>query len=288
MSKRHEIGAFRATWNSFFNVNASYFPRFRDADGKYEQIDDEQIIHGIAQSLANVAPPADPKPYLDRGRETLNEVKSLTEYQDQKVTRLLTIVAFLSALSGALFSRFADAYPLQASLTQLGWSGFGLLIGSAYASFGLFALTAVGGALVVFHATRTRFRYPDPDPVAPGAAPRKPDSYLFFPGIIKVTPVEWARSFLSPPPAGSNATPLDPGLPMHYMKNYILESYLVAAKVADKLRYLQPAQNILAFSVRMLLIWVILFAATLIAVPSTATRPDPPAGPSHGYLAPHA
>lgn len=288
MSKKHEIGAFRAVFNSFWNFNASYFPRFRNAVGKYEQIEDEQIIQDIVNTLANLALPEDPKPYLDRGRETLDEVKTLTEYQDQKATRLLTIVAFLSALSGALFSRFADAYPLQASFAHLGWSRSGILVVCAYAFFGLFALSAVGGALVVFHATRTRFKYADPEPPQPGANPRKPGSYLFFPGIIKVTPVDWAKSFLSPPAAGSAGTPPDPRLPMQYLKNYIVESYLVAAKVADKLRYLQPAQNILAFSVRMLLIWVLLFAVTMTVVPTTQAKSDLPAGPSHSVLSPRA
>src|SRR3546814_8657086 len=52
------------------------------------------------------------------GRETLDEVKSLTEYQDQKETRLLTIITFLSALSSILFARFVASHPLHANFAQ--------------------------------------------------------------------------------------------------------------------------------------------------------------------------
>src|SRR3984885_5352250 len=46
----------------------------------------------------------------DVARASLNEVKGLTEYEDGKVSRLLTVVAFLSAVVGAAFTRFAGDY----------------------------------------------------------------------------------------------------------------------------------------------------------------------------------
>src|SRR5436190_2212137 len=46
----------------------------------------------------------------DAARASLNEVKALTEYEDGKVSRLLTVVAFLSAVIGAAFTRFASEY----------------------------------------------------------------------------------------------------------------------------------------------------------------------------------
>src|SRR3546814_10076355 len=55
---------------------------------------------------------------------------------------------------------------------------------------------------------------------------------------------------------------------LRYLRNYIVESYLVAAKVAEKLRYLQPAQIILSWSIRILLVWLILVAATMALVPA--------------------
>jgi hypothetical protein len=49
----------------------------------------------------------------DAARASLNEVKALTEYEDGKVSRLLTVVAFLSAVVAAVFTRrFASAMPI--------------------------------------------------------------------------------------------------------------------------------------------------------------------------------
>src|SRR4051812_13339301 len=60
-----------------------------------------------------------PRESLDRTHEgakaSLAEVKALTEYEDGKVSRLLTIVAFLSAVVGAVFTRFVTDFP---------WPGF--------------------------------------------------------------------------------------------------------------------------------------------------------------------
>ncbi|RWK56805.1 hypothetical protein [Mesorhizobium sp.] len=55
---------------------------------------------------------------MDLARESLDEVKALTDYRDGKATRLLTIITFLSALAGVLFGKLADLYPLHASLAQ--------------------------------------------------------------------------------------------------------------------------------------------------------------------------
>jgi hypothetical protein len=52
-----------------------------------------------------------------------------------------------------------------------------------------------------------------------------------------------------------------------YFKNHTTESYLVAAKVADKLRYLMPAQEILAWSLRMLLLWILVGSVTFAIIP---------------------
>jgi hypothetical protein len=43
-------------------------------------------------------------------RASLVEVKALTEYEDGKVSRLMTVVAFISAVVGAVFTIFASHY----------------------------------------------------------------------------------------------------------------------------------------------------------------------------------
>jgi hypothetical protein len=117
--------------------------------------------------------------------------------------------------------------------------------------------------MVTFHATRTRFKYPKLDAHAQAQAPSHPASYLFYSAIIELKPETWASSFTS-----ENGSKIEPNIPLRFFRNYIVESYLVAAKVADKLRYLHPAQDILAFSIRALLIWLILLSVTAVLVPA--------------------
>jgi hypothetical protein len=260
-----KLGWFCAVINAFLNRRVSHYPRFKNDRDEIELISDPAIIEQIAKAIENLSStPDELASYLDRGRETLDEVKGLTEYQDQKATRLLTIITFLSALSGALYSRFVDSYPLPAMVTRYGLNSLkGVLVGATHVSFGLFAISVICGAMVIFHATRTRFKYPELDAEAPGHRRSRPGSYLFYSDIIELRPARWAASFT----ANQAGSTLDSELPLQYLKNYIAESYLVAAKVADKLRYLKPAQDILAFSIRVLLIWLIFLGVTAAVVP---------------------
>ena len=66
---------------------------------------------------------------------------------------------------------------------------------------------------------------------------------------------------------------LRPDLKIEYLKNYVAEAYLIAAKTADKLRYLQPAQSLLAWSLRCLLIYIVLLAYTQWTTPPTKAPP---------------
>lgn len=188
---------------------------------------------------------------IDLAKTSLTEVKAQTEYQDQKATRLLTVTTFLSALSGALFASFSASYPLAlADRLDTGWR---LVLIGAYLTFVLFVLAAVAGALVTFHATRTRFKYSKEATAKRQAGPTR--SFLFFREMIGVSPEGWAKSFVE---VGQGGPVLRPQLKEEYFKNYVMESYLVAAKTADKLRYLGPAQSLLAWALRCLLLFVIL------------------------------
>jgi hypothetical protein len=162
---------------------------------------------------------------------------------------LLTIISFLSALAAALFTRFSAIYSLQSYLIgpRINWQATGVVV--SYILFGAFVLCAVGGALVVFFATQTRFKWPKR-----GDSPR---SRLFYAGILSASPSAWAKSFVDDSKQPKEfVSPAQ--LQMAYTKDYLLEGYLVAAKVADKLRYLEPAQRLLYIAVKILLAWVIL------------------------------
>lgn len=144
-----------------------------------------------------------------------------------------------------------------------------LLVALCYVSFAAFLILAVSGALVVFHATRARFKYPTIQTQAIEGSSHRIKSYLFYSGIIEVPPEHWARSFVEESEGGRSKPSSAIGL--QYLKNYIVESYLVASKVADKLRYLTPAQDLQALSIKMLFLWLILSGITAVAV-------EPPKG----------
>jgi hypothetical protein len=263
------LGRLSAIWHAFRDRDVSHYPRFVDDAGREQQITDEDVIRRIVSRLSRLKDyQADEiEFYLKRGRESLNEVKGLTEYEDQKATRNLTIITFLSALAGVLFSRFADSYPLRSVIDDVGVASIdGLLIAANYLLFFVFAVCAVSGALIVFHATRIRFKYPKLTTLTLHENKEQAKSYLFYSPIIQILPERWAESFLDDIGADAESK-LHQGLGTSYLKNYIVESYLVATKVADKLRYLMPAQDILSWSIRALLVWLFAYGLATALVP---------------------
>jgi len=276
MSKDHGeevpgLGWFGAIVCAVTNRPVDHFPR-RVGDQGVEGIKSTQILQEIEAELENLVKGEDAEALANlvaRGRETLNEVKALTEYEDQKAARLLTIVTVFTALAGVLFNAFSSAHPVQFWGGASAWSQFFVVI--VYGLFGLFVVSVVCGALVIFHANKVRFRYPSRTNTNPGS---KPKSYLFFVSIVGVNPADWASSFVQA--RGARTVPRN-GLSLQYAKNYIAESYLVAAKVADKMRYLEPAQAILGFALRVLLAWLVAAAAVSIFQPAKEkdVRPAP-------------
>lgn len=290
MTDGRTLGILGALGGALFNVGLDHFPR-PAAGGAGDGSSAETIVPDLAAAMGGWgllpgAADCDVDEALDFARASLAEVKSATEYQDGKASRLLTVTSFVSALAGFLFNTFWAGYPL-ASLHPRA-DAWHLLPAAAYALFLLFVLFALGGAVVTFHATRTRFKFP--------AGPKAgndggPASRLFHGGIVAVPPEVWVRSFVSD--AGGRAAFRD--LKLAYLRDYVGETYLVAAKTADKLRYLQPAQSMLSTALRCLLLFTLAFAATLVLLPPTrpAARPttvvlDQSGGPARVVVQPPA
>ena len=94
--ERHNVGRRGATirysargLEAFFECDVSHYPRFLADNGKETKVDENEIVTRIAAELNKLTesksnPPGD---NLTRARESLNEVKALTEYEDQKATR---------------------------------------------------------------------------------------------------------------------------------------------------------------------------------------------------------
>ncbi|HEY4211625.1 MAG TPA: hypothetical protein VGM84_09110 [Steroidobacteraceae bacterium] len=196
----------------------------------------------------------------DVARASLNEVKALTEYEDGKVSRLLTIVAFLSAVIGAAFTRFAGDYNWPAvgaySSNMAWWLPF-----STYVAFFAYVTLVTVSVVVLLGAIRPTFNLP-----ASWKGNGKgglPPSMLFYKGILDVTARQWAEAFVQQTDAkGKN-------LKAYYAKCYIGETYLVAEKVADKLRIAAPGVGALRWAMAILLVFFLLFAVTAQCVPIT-------------------
>ncbi|MGH6648911.1 hypothetical protein [Aquabacterium sp.] len=225
-----------ALLGSLVGSDVAYYPRRADSG---ENISPEDVLDEIGKPFGSFAfSSGDPKLLLDCARNSLEEARKQTEYQDAKAGRLLTIVAFLTAAIGTVFGKFIDLYPLHNIGASA--SGTSLLVTTTYGLFGLYLFLVAAGALVTFHAMSTRFVWPGDKDQADKV---KVGSLLFFKQVIRTQPGAWGKLFVGDQDV----------LLRKYYENYAAEAYLISAKVADKLRYLDPGQRLLNLSIRVLL-----------------------------------
>ncbi|MFL6697468.1 MAG: hypothetical protein ACJ8GJ_09900 [Vitreoscilla sp.] len=239
----------RALLSALFNAETKAYPSH---EGR--RLEPREIAASIRKTLDATTPALLlDDDLLAKAKESLDEAKGQTEYQDQKVSRLLTIVAFLTAAAGAVFSKVVDSYPIDHSAL---WVHGNILVYGAYFLFFSFVLLVGAGALVSFHATRTRFVWDSTQGNLVVERDKVPKSHLFFQESVRTTPENWAKSF-----AAQRSAQL-----VEAYKGYIVEAYLVNAKIADKLRLLEPAQALLSHAIRVLLIWVFLVVLLFVFV----------------------
>ncbi|MDH4744202.1 hypothetical protein OMP43_09260 [Sphingomonas sp. CBMAI 2297] len=275
---RKPLSPIKAIYHALLGHEIDYYPRVLDG-GKPKLLDTDALTREFGDAAAHWTdlPATDDidKDRLDDAiklaRQSLDEVKDQTEYQDQKATRLLTVTTFLTAFSGVLFARMLDAYPRSSFAAQPLCSQ--VVLSASYVLFGAFVLSAVFGALITFHATRTRFKY-----VHDGEVSRDdslPRSRLFYRGILRVRPKAWALTFVTPhaDPEQKVDPVLDHALKQAYFRDLVGETYLVAAKAADKLRFLDPAQRLLAMSLTCLFLWLVSLVIVGIAVTPPPAKP---------------
>jgi hypothetical protein len=90
---------------------------------------------------------------------------------------------------------------------------------------------------------------------------------IFYKGILDVRPPLWGDAFI-------NLAENDGGLlKQYYAKNYILEAYLVAEKVAVKLAALAAGLRALRAALVILLLFFVLFGATVLTLDPTRSVP---------------
>lgn len=267
------LGPVAAMWNALWGRKADFYPLIAEG-GVVSTLDTLAMLREMEEASESWTKIKDDdvlKNALDLAKQSLAEVKAQTEYQDQKATRLLTVTTFLSALSGILFSRFEGAHPF----TTISHQSFGvscfLMLG--YVAFAAFIFFSLSGALVTFHAIRTRFKYPPTQNT--DDQDKDPRSLLFYAPMIRSRPRSWIGGWVTANAAGnaSYRPALRDDLRQRYLQHLVSETYLVAAKTADKLRYLEPAQSLLAYSLRCLFIWLLLLASLSIFAPKAPTTP---------------
>jgi hypothetical protein len=268
-SEQTAISWWRAILEAVRGGGIDHFPRIQQRNAM-RHMETEEIISQISAVLKSIDHTQSEGQSVDRilglTRESLDEVKELTEYQDAKATRLLTLLTFISALAAVVFGKFIDAFPFKEAVAHIdisNWPNILVLLG--YLGFALFAAFAVSGTLVTFHAIRTRFKYK----VKVGGS--GPKSFLFYEGMLAASPKAWAESFAD---MDDVAQPRIRDLHWMYLKNYITESYLVAAKAADKLRFLAAAQTMQAWSIKALMLFFLTAALADVVMEPTA-REDP-------------
>jgi hypothetical protein len=196
----------------------------------------------------------------DAAKASFVEVKSLTEYQDGKASRLLTVIAFLSVVVGAVFTRFSSEYA---------WPGFARPRGSpewwlpsaTYLLFIAYVVTVTLAVLFVLIAIRPTFNLPAGWRTGGGDQPK---SMLFYAGILAASAPNWAAKF--------ERLCEDNALKAEYTKCYVGEAFLVAEKVADKLSLIRFGMGALLSAMVILLLFFALFGATVIFIEPTITQ----------------
>jgi Pycsar effector protein len=198
-------------------------------------------------------------------QRSLETVTHLTEYEDDKANRILTAMAFMSAFAAVVFvvipTRYSLAIPMLLIQSKLYWQA-SLMI-ATYVAFILFVITLTIGVACALYAVRPRFNVPGtwkPD----GS---KPASNLFFEKISEVSPTDWANTFVKVDERQLLST---------YIKNSVLETYLIAQKIGLKVKWLTLGGELFFWSIVMLIVLLPLVVATL------AVIPDLPAHPASG------
>ena len=125
---------------------------------------------------------------------------------------------------------------------------------------------------------------------------------MFYQLISKAEPAAWAKQIAAWQQAAAAGGPTDDlgrHLRIAYLRDYVVESYLIACKTYDKIRYLIPAQTLMFWATRLFVVWIFVLTAVLVWVPrdktakhevqvsvAVAPAPAPSTAPDHTPAAP--
>lgn len=243
------------------NMSSAQAPETRRQKASVS-VDDQQVID-LAAELQSWTP-TEVRSLLPLAKWSLESVTHLTEYEDEKANRILTAIAFLSALVGVAFAAIAQRFPLSMSemLSNSGRQFAGALLMAVYFLFGFYFLLLTAGAVLTLWAVQPRFRLPG----VWKHTKTTPASFLFFAKILEVSGKNWANAF-----TGASADQLE----LQYVKNSILETYLIAQKIPKKLR---PLTAGVRFFIASTLVLIVLLPLCAIAVTCVGMAPSKATG----------
>lgn len=219
-----------------------------------EKAANDRTVPDIMGGLANWNPTSTDLNKLEElTRRSLESVTHLTEYEDDKANRILTAIAFVSALAGLLFALVPDRYPPKyvfGLLCNQTTSGF--ILAAIYVLFGIYAVALLIGVLFVLVAVKPRFNVPQAWKIG------SPRSFLFYQKILETSPENWGKAFKD--------RSVDE-LRLEYAKNSIVETYLIAEKIPKKLRPLNVGVRLFIFSTLVLVFAVVLLFLAMCTIP---------------------
>jgi len=180
----------------------------------------------IESQLENwVVAESDMPQLLTQTARSLDTVTKLTQYEDEKANRLLTAIAFLSAFVASLFATIPSRFP-PGSIDKIWNEGLhvrSMLLESVYILFCTYAVLVSIGVATILYGVQPRFNLPKRPSKKKG-----PKSLLFFKYIADSAPEEWGKAF---------SEPSSHDLEMRYVRNSIVETYLVAEKITLKIKW---------------------------------------------------
>lgn len=200
---------------------------------KKSQKDIEEIWAAVAQWPDN-----DAACLSSEIQQCLESVTHLTEYEDEKASRIMTAMAFVGAIVAAVHALALQYVFLHRGTVLV---VFNVLLA-------MFYILAVTGSWLVVHAIKPRFNIP----TNRGA---RPFSLHFGPEIERVTGEVWAKEFI-----GKNEVALQ----AQNAKNQIAEVKLIAHKAARKVRTLTFATTCYLVSLFILILAMITLGGTLV------------------------
>jgi len=183
---------------------------------------------------------------IELAKDSLEKVLKLTEHLDNKAVRLLTAIAFLSAMSATLYSGvYRNVQLADFAATGSYRSALVALFHGIYLFYGIFVCIGAGGTI---YGIFPRFNIQPAWRRSQHHTGAAPSSFLFAPKITESGPSVWAKAFVK---ADAKSLIVD------YAKNYIHETYLVSEKIETKMNKSRLGLLALCVAPWILLAWLI-------------------------------